>query len=122
MFDSLTKRLDTVFTKLRSRGKLHPKQIDSALGDTRTALLGPAASVEVVDAFLDRVRARATGDEVMKSLTPAQQVIKVVRDELTETLGGEYKPFTLPGANPSVIMMAGVQGSEIGRASCRERV
>jgi signal recognition particle subunit SRP54 len=111
MFDTLTKRFDVVFTKLRSRGKLHPKQIDSALGDIRTALLEADAAVEVVDAFLDRVRARATGDEVMKSLTPAQQVIKVVRDELTETLGGEYKPFQLPGANPAVIMMAGVQGS-----------
>ncbi|HEY7281886.1 MAG TPA: signal recognition particle protein [Actinomycetota bacterium] len=111
MFDTLTKRFDVVFTKLRSRGKLHPKQIDSALSDIRTALLEADAAVEVVDAFLDRVRARATGDEVMKSLTPAQQVIKVVRDELTETLGGEYKAFTLPGANPAIIMMAGVQGS-----------
>ncbi|HXJ65881.1 MAG TPA: signal recognition particle protein [Actinomycetota bacterium] len=111
MFDTLTKRFDVVFTKLRSRGKLHPKQIDSALQDIRTALLEADAAVEVVDAFLDRVRARATGDEVMKSLTPAQQVIKVVRDELTETLGGEHKPFQLPGANPAVIMMAGVQGS-----------
>jgi len=111
MFDTLTKRFDVVFTKLRSRGRLHPKQIDSALADIRTALLDADAAVEVVDEFLDRVRARATGDEVMKSLTPAQQVIKVVRDELTETLGGEYKAFQLPGANPAIIMMAGVQGS-----------
>src|SRR3954462_3106762 len=111
MFDSLSKRFDTVFTKLRSRGKLHPKQIDNALDDIRTALLEADAAVEVVDAFLDRVRVRALGDEGMRALTPAQQVIKVVRDELTETLGGEYKAFQLPGANPAVIMMAGVQGS-----------
>jgi signal recognition particle subunit SRP54 len=111
MFDTLTKRFDAVFTKLRSRGKLHPKQVDSALGDIRTALLDADAAVEVVDDFLDRVRARSLGDEVMRSLTPAQQVVKIVRDELTETLGGEHKPFTLPGANPAVIMMAGVQGS-----------
>src|SRR5437773_4515573 len=111
MFDTLTKRLDVVFNKLRSRGKLHPKQVDSALGDIRTALLEADAAVEVVDAFLDRVRARALGDEVTRSLTPAQQVVKIVRDELTTTLGGEHRPFVLPGANPAVIMMAGVQGS-----------
>jgi len=111
MFDALTGRLDTVFRKLRTRGKLHPKQVDNALADIRTALLEADAAVEVVDEFLARVRARAMGDEVMKSLTPAQQVIKVVRDELTETLGGEHKAFTLPGVNPVVIMMAGVQGS-----------
>ena len=111
MFDALTGRLDAVFRKLRTRGKLHPKQVDNALADIRTALLEADAAVEVVDDFLTRVRARALGDEVMKSLTPAQQVVKVVRDELTETLGGEHKPFTLPGANPVVIMMAGVQGS-----------
>jgi signal recognition particle subunit SRP54 len=111
MFDTLTKRFDVVFTKLRSRGKLHPKQVDAALGDIRTALLEADAAVEVVDDFLDRVRARSLGDEVMKSLTPAQQVVKIVRDELQETLGGEHKAFALPGANPAVIMMAGVQGS-----------
>src|SRR6266511_1820049 len=104
MFDTLTKRFDAVFTKLRSRGKLHPKQVG-------TALLEADAAVEVVDDFLGRVRARALGDEVMRSLTPAQQVVKIVRDELTEILGGAHKPFTLPGANPAVIMMAGVQGS-----------
>src|SRR6266545_2797152 len=111
MFDTLTKRFDAVFTKLRSRGKLHPKQVDTALADIRTALLEADAAVEVVDDFLGRVRARALGDEVMRSLTPAQQVVKIVRDELTEILGGAHKPFTLPGANPAVIMMAGVQGS-----------
>src|SRR5437870_6203520 len=111
MFDALTGRLDAVFRKLRQRGKLHPKQVDNALADIRTALLEADAAVEVVDDFLSRVRARALGDEVMKSLTPAQQVVKVVRDELTATLGGEHKPFRLPGANPAVVMMAGVQGS-----------
>src|SRR5204863_1503692 len=90
---------------------LHPKQVDSALGDIRTALLEADAAVEVVDDFLDRVRVRSLGDEVMRSLTPAQQVVKIVRDELQTTLGGEHHPFRLPGANPVVIMMAGVQGS-----------
>src|SRR6266571_5405883 len=111
MFDTLSDRLGTVFRKLRSRGKLHPKQVDAALDDIRTALLEADVALEVVDDFLGRVRARALSDEVMRSLTPAQQVIKVVRDELTITLGGEHRPFRLPGANPVVIMMAGVQGS-----------
>ena len=111
MFDTLTDRFNAVFRKLKSRGKLHPKQVDAALEDIRTALLEADVSLEVADDFLGRVRARALSDEVMRSLTPAQQVIKVVRDELTATLGREHRPMTLPGANPVVIMMAGVQGS-----------
>jgi signal recognition particle subunit SRP54 len=111
MFDALNDRLNAVFRKLRSRGKLHPKQVDAALADIRTALLEADAALDVVDDFLSRVRARSLSDEVMRSLTPAQQVIKVVRDELTTTLGGEHRPFDLRSANPVVIMMAGVQGS-----------
>jgi signal recognition particle subunit SRP54 len=111
MFESLSDRLGAVFRKLRSRGKLHPKQVDAALADIRTALLEADVALEVVEDFLARVRTRALSDEVMRSLTPAQQVVKVVRDELTATLGGEHRTFTLPGANPVVIMMAGVQGS-----------
>jgi signal recognition particle subunit SRP54 len=111
MFDTLTDRLNGVFKKLRSKGKLHPKQVDSALADIRTALLEADVAVEVADDLLDRVRARALSEEVMKSLTPAQQVIKVVREELQATMGGTQTPFTLPSARPAVIMMAGVQGS-----------
>src|SRR5919197_2626487 len=110
MFDTLNDRLNAVFSKLRSRGKLHPKQADAALGDIRIALLEADAAAETVDRFLERVRARALSDEVMRSLTPAQQVVKVVRDELTATLGGQHQPFTLP-AGSAVVMMAGVQGS-----------
>ncbi len=111
MFDTLSDRLDGVFKKLRSRGKLHPKQVDNALADIRTALLEADVSVEVADDLIARVRARALSEEVMKSLTPAQQVVKIVDEELTVTLGGEHRPFTLPGANPAVVMLAGVQGS-----------
>ena len=111
MFDTLTDKLDGTFKKLRSRGKLHPKQVDNALGDIRTALLEADVAVEVADDFLSRVRTRALSEEVMKSLTPAQQVIKVVRDELQETLGGSYQKFVLPSARTAVVMMAGVQGS-----------
>jgi signal recognition particle subunit SRP54 len=111
MFDTLTGRLDGIFKKLRSRGKLHPKQVDVALAEMRVALLEADVSAEVADALLDRVRDRALSEEVMKSLTPAQQVIKVVRDELQSTMGGTQVAFTLPSVRPAVVMMAGVQGS-----------
>ena len=111
MFDTLTGRLDGIFKKLRSRGKLHPKQVDAALAEMRVALLEADVSAEVADDLLARVRDRALSEEVMKSLTPAQQVIKVVRDELQSTMGGTQVAFTLPSARPAVVMMAGVQGS-----------
>jgi len=111
MFDTLTERLDGVFSKLRKRGKLHPKQVDNALADVRTALLEADVAVEVADDLVDRVRSRALSEEVLKSLTPAQQVVKVMNEELTVTLGGEHRPFTLPGAPPIVVLLAGVQGS-----------
>jgi signal recognition particle subunit SRP54 len=111
MFDTLTDRLDGVFTKLRRRGKLHPKQLDNALADVRLALLEADVAVEVVDDLLGHVRVRAVSEEVLKSLTPAQQVVKIMDEELTRTLGGEHHPFVLPGAPPAVVMLAGVQGS-----------
>lgn len=110
MFDTLTERLDGVFKKLRQRGKLHPKQVDNALAEVRTAMLEADVAVEVADDLLGRVRGRSLSEEVMKSLTPAQQVVKVMNEELTVTLGGEHRPFTLAGS-PAVILMAGVQGS-----------
>jgi signal recognition particle subunit SRP54 len=110
MFEQLTERFDRVFKKLRSRGKLHPKQVDKALGEIREALLEADVAVEVADDFLGRVRERSLSEEVMKSLTPAQQVVKVVRDELTDTLGGTHRTFELAGS-PGVVMMAGLQGS-----------
>src|SRR6266487_3166710 len=111
MFDTLTLRLDGVFSKLRKRGKLHPKQVDNALAEVRAALLEADVAVEVADDLLNRVRSRALSEEVLKSLTPAQQVVKVMNEELTVTLGGEHRPFTLPGASPVVVLLTGVQGS-----------
>lgn len=111
MFDALTGRIDGIFKKLRGRGKLHPKQIEAALDDLRTALLEADVAIEVADGLLGRVRTRALSEEVMKSLTPAQQIVKVLRDELQTTMGGERTPFVLPSARPAVILLAGVQGS-----------
>jgi signal recognition particle subunit SRP54 len=111
MFDTLTDRLDGVFSKLRRRGKLHPKQVDNALGEIRVALLEADVAVEVAHDLLGRVRERALSEEVLKSLTPAQQVVKIMDEELTVTLGGEHHAFVLGGATPAVVMLAGVQGS-----------
>ncbi len=101
MFDTLTDRLDATFKKLRSRGKLHPKQVDNALGDMRTALLDADVSVGVADDFLARVKARALSEEVMKSLTPGQQIVKVVNEELTITMGGSIRPSNSGTEGPS---------------------
>jgi signal recognition particle subunit SRP54 len=111
MFEQLTERFGAVFKKLRSRGKLHPKQVDAALDDIRAALLEADVAVEVIDAFLARVRVRAVGEEVMRSVTPGQQVVKIVGEELAATLGGSHRPFVVPSADPAVVMMAGLQGS-----------
>jgi signal recognition particle subunit SRP54 len=111
MFDLLSEQLERTFKKLRARGKLHPKQVDNAIADMRLALLEADVAVEVTDDLLGRVRARALSEEVMKSLTPAQQVVKVVNEELTVTMGGQAHPFELGPSRPAVILMAGVQGS-----------
>lgn len=118
MFEQLTDRLGAVFKKLRSRGKLHPKQVDAALDEIRGALLDADVAVEVADDLLGRVRERALSEEIMTSLTPGQQVVKVVRDELTETLGARHRAFTASG-DPAVIMIAGLQGSGKTTASAK---
>jgi signal recognition particle subunit SRP54 len=89
MFDSLTQRFETTFSALRGKGRLSEKDIDSALREVRLALLEADVNVAVVKAFLGRVKARAMGEDVRKSLTPGQQVIKIVNEELVTTLGSE---------------------------------
>jgi signal recognition particle subunit SRP54 len=111
MFEQLTDRLGAVFKKLKSRGKLHPKQVDGALTDIRDALIDADVAVEVADDLLSRVRARAVGEEVMRSITPGQQVVKIVDQELVQTLGGKHRTFELPSGGLAVVMMAGLQGS-----------
>ena len=100
MFDALSGQLDGIFKKLRSRGKLHPKQIDNALTDMRTALLEADVATGVADDLLQRVRARALSEEVMKSLTPAQQIVKIVRDELQRRWAGRRWRSTCRVRNP----------------------
>ena len=110
MFDTLAEKLQQVFDRLSSRGKLNEADVDAALREVRLALLEADVNFKVVKEFLARVRERAIGAEVTRSLTPAQQVIKIVHEELIKTLG-EPARLNLSGPPPHVIMLVGLQGS-----------
>ena len=110
MFENLTAKLQTTFKKLGKRGKLTEKHVDVALREVRLALLEADVNYKVVKAFIKRVRDRAIGAEVLRSLTPAQQVVKIVHEELIHTLG-KSAPLNLSGPSPHVIMLVGIQGS-----------
>jgi signal recognition particle subunit SRP54 len=111
MFESLTDKLELTFKRLRGQGKITETNIDDALRDVRLALLEADVHLTVVRSFLDSVKAKAMGQEVLQSLTPEQQFIGVVRDELIALLGGEYHELDLKTAPPVVIMLVGLQGS-----------
>ncbi|MEE8152816.1 MAG: signal recognition particle protein [candidate division NC10 bacterium] len=111
MFHRLSDRLQAIFKKLRGHGKLTEEQITTALREIRLALLEADVHYGVVKDFLDRVRERAVGREVLQSLTPGQQVVKVVFEELTLLLGGEESTLAFAGHPPSVVMLVGLQGS-----------
>jgi signal recognition particle subunit SRP54 len=110
MFDNLQNKLNAVFDKLAARGKLSEQDVDAALREVRLALLEADVNYKVVKDLVGRVRERAIGVEVMKSLTPAQQVVKIVHEELLRTLG-EPSRLDLSGAAPHVVMLVGLQGS-----------
>ena len=110
MFESLTDRLEGVFKRLRGQGRLGEKDVDAALKEVRLALLDADTHQRVVGDFINRVRQRAVGTDVLQSLTPGQQVIKIVHEELVRLLGEPSKLATAPQA-PTVIMLAGLQGS-----------
>jgi len=111
MFDSLSTRLQTIFDRLGSRGRLSEDNIQEALREVRVALLEADVNFKVVRTFIDRVKEKAVGQDVLKSLTPGQQVVKVVHDELTELLGGSGHRLTMAPHPPTVIMLIGLQGS-----------
>jgi len=110
MFENLTERLNGVFDKLRRRGKLSERDVDTAMREVRLALLEADVNYKVVKDFVARVRERAIGYEVSKALNPGQQVVKIVNEELIATLG-EPAPLNLRGQRPHVIMLVGLQGS-----------
>ena len=110
MFESLSEKLDAVFKKLKGHGKLTEQNIQEALKEVRIALLEADVNFKVVKDFVQAVQERAVGQEVMASLTPAQQLIKVVREELTSLMGGEERGIQLSGSPPVPIMLVGLHG------------
>ena len=111
MFESLGDRLQEVFTRLRGRGKLSEKDVEAAMREIRLVLLEADVNFKVVKDFVGHVRDRATGEEVIKSVTPAQQVVKILYDEMTDILGGTQQLLRFASHPPSVIMLVGLQGS-----------
>ncbi|MBI1892975.1 MAG: signal recognition particle protein [Candidatus Rokubacteria bacterium] len=111
MFDALTKRLEAIFDRLRGRGVLTEENIQEALREVRVALLEADVNFRVVKSFIERVRERAVGQDVLKSLTPGQQVVKVVHDELVSLLGGSGHRLAMAAHPPTVILVMGLQGS-----------
>src|SRR6187549_3126579 len=111
MFESLSDRLGKIFDGLRGRGALNEKDVDEALREVRRALLEADVSLEVVKAFVEQVRDRAVGVEVTRSVTPGQQVVKIVHDELVKVLGETQVPLDFTAVAPVVVMMVGLQGS-----------
>ena len=111
MFDSLQDRLGSILNGLTGRGALSDKDVGAALREVRRALLEADVALEVVRAFTDRVREKAVGAEVLKSIKPGQMVVKIVHDELVEMLGRDSVPIDLNAPAPVVLMMVGLQGS-----------
>ncbi len=111
MFDSLSERFERISGSLRSRGRLSDADLDEALGEVRAALLEADVELGVVRAFLDAVRERVSGEVLVQSLTPGQQVIKAVHDQLVEVLGASALKVTYASRPPTVILLAGLQGA-----------
>ena len=111
MFDNLTNRLNAIFDRLRGYGRLTEENVQEALREVRVALLEADVNFKVVKGFIERVRAKAVGQDLLKSLTPGQHVVKVVRDELVELLGGSAHRLAMAPHPPTVIMLVGLQGS-----------
>ena len=111
MFENLTDKLQRAFKNLRGQGSLTEENMDEALKEIRLALLEADVNFKVVKELIDQIRVKALGTEVLTSLSPAEMVIKVVRDELVETLGRDTAKFKFASQPPTVVLMAGLQGS-----------
>ncbi len=111
MFDSLSNRLSETFRSLRGKGRLSAADIDETLRDIRKSLLEADVALDVVKTFIGNIRERALGDEVSKALNPAQQVVQIVNSELIKILGGETRRLQFSKTPPTIIMLAGLQGS-----------
>lgn len=111
MFESLSAKLNGIFSHLRGRGKLAEADVKEATREIRLALLEADVNFQVVKDFVQRVREQALGQDVMRSLTPGQQVVKIVRDELTALMGSQHAPLTMASQLPTTFLLVGLQGS-----------
>ncbi len=111
MFETLSDRFDGIFSRIRGRGKLNEDDVDDVLREIRLALLEADVNLDVAKNMVGRIRERAVGEELSKALNPAQQVVKIVLEELTTSLGGEAMKITYASKPPTVVLMAGLQGA-----------
>ena len=111
LFSNLSERLNHIFSKLTKRGKLTELEIKEAMREVRVALLEADVNFSVAKKFINEVSEKCVGEEILKSLTPAQQVIKIVRDELTKLMGEENVKLEISSKPPTIIMVCGLQGS-----------
>ena len=111
MFENLSDRLERIYKNLKGRGILKEADIDEALREIRVALIEADVSLTVIKDFLALVREKAVGQEVLKSLTPGHQMVKIVNDELTVLIGDDFTDIQFSSKPPTIILMAGLQGS-----------
>ena len=119
MFDALSDRLERISTRLRSKGRISDADLDDALKEIRTALLEADVELSVARRFIEGIRIRVSTEALNKSLTPGQQVIKAVHEELVGVLGGESLKITYASRPPTVVLMAGLQGAGKTTASAK---
>src|SRR6516162_8845533 len=111
MFDNLSEKLQRVFKNLRGEGRLTPENMESALREIRVALLEADVNFRVVKQLIEAIKQKAMGEEVLTALSPSQQVVAIVRDELIKILGSHESKLRLANEPPSVILIVGLQGS-----------
>ena len=111
IFEGLAEKLQNTLQGLRGKGTLSEKDVDAAMREVKLALLEADVNYKVVKDFVKRVKERSIGEEVLKSLTPGQQVIKIVNDELKELMGGVQSKLNISSKPPTVILMSGLQGA-----------
>ena len=111
MFDSLSNKLGDIFDQLKRRGSLNEADVNTAMREVRVALLEADVALPVVKDFIEKVKSRAVGQDVLRSVTPGQMVIKIVNDQLVEMLGGDSQDIDLAAVAPVPVLMVGLQGS-----------
>jgi signal recognition particle subunit SRP54 len=125
MFDNLSSRLSEAARSLSGRGRLTDSNIKDTLRQVRLALLEADVALPVVKGFIERIRERAVGEEVGKSLTPGQALVKIIHAELVQLLGGQFEPLDFKAQPPVVVLLAGLQGAgkttTVRRRSCSSR-